>query len=149
MRVKTVDRAYFWDYHKRAEEFFKAMNDEVIFERYNASALLGIHATIALMDSLLLYEKGQRAAEEDHSHSIKHLMKICTAKKLKDTSGTKRFGEIIAKKNHIAYSEHYRADDNTGLSDIRLNVERCFTWAYRNFEQWNNALPKDALHGNL
>lgn len=149
MRAKTIDKVYFGNYHKRAEEFYKAMNEAVVFERYNASALLGIHASIALMDSLLLYEKGKRAAEEDHRQSVRMLEKMCGDKKLGDMSGTRRFGEIIAKKNQIAYSEHYRADDDTVLSDIRLNVERCFNWAYRNFEQWNNALTKDAQHGNL
>ena len=144
MRARTIDKVYFLAYYKRAREFSNAMYDEAVLERYNASALLGIHATIALIDSLLLYESGRRSAEEGHSPAVTLLTRVCAAKKLKDISGTKRFSEIISRKNHIAYSEHYRADCFDLSNEIRMNVERCFNWAYRNFESWNKETERAA-----
>ncbi|MCK4351897.1 hypothetical protein KAW65_00635 [candidate division WOR-3 bacterium] len=133
MKTKGFNRTHFLDYYKRADEFFKAMSDEVNFGRYNASALLGIHASIALTDSLTIYESEKRASDEQHMDAVKLLKSVCNTKGI-SKDGPNRLGKILSKKSFIAYGERFRAMDTEKLKSIRLNVERFFTWAYRNFE---------------
>lgn len=132
MKTKKLDRVYFRNYHYRAEEFFKAMKDEKEFERYNASALLGIHASIALTDSLTIYEKGIRASDQQHIEAVRLLKDVCSEKGIGEV-GPNRLGKVLSKKNFVAYGEHFRAVDTEELKGIRSNVERFFTWVYTNF----------------
>lgn len=133
MKTKEFGRTRFLDYYKRADEFFKAMSDEIVFERYNASALLGIHASIALTDSLTIYESRKRAADEQHTDAVKLLKGICNTKGI-SKDGPNRLGKILSQKNLVAYGSRFRVMDTNELQSIRLNVERFFTWAYKNFE---------------
>ncbi|MDI6735025.1 MAG: hypothetical protein QME42_02330 [bacterium] len=136
MKTKEFDRTRFLDYYKRADEFFEAMSDEIVFERYNASALLGIHASIALTDSLTIYENRKRAADEQHTDAVKLLKGICNTKGISE-DGPNRLGKILSKKNLVAYGSRFRVMDTNESQSIRLNVERFFTWAYKNFEYLN------------
>lgn len=131
-KFRKINKNCYINYHKRAIEFFEAMNDEVEFERYNASALLGIHASIALTDSLAIYESGTRAVDEQHIDAVKLLKGVCNKKGISQ-DGPNRLGKILSKKNFVAYGEYFRAMDTEELKGIRLNVERFFTWAYTNF----------------
>ena len=133
MKTKGFNRTRFLDYYKRADEFFKAMSDEVNFERYNASALLGIHASIAITDSLTICESGERAADEQHRDAVRLLKSVCNTRGISE-DGPNRLGKILSKKNFVAYSEHFRAIDTNELKSIRLNVERFFAWAHKNFK---------------
>lgn len=133
MKTRKFEKNRFLDYCKRAEEFFKAMNDEVEFERYNASALLGIHASIAITDSITIYEGGKRSADEQHMEAVKFLKSICNAKGISE-DGSNRLGKILSEKNFVAYGEHFKPVDDTKLQNIHLNVKRFFEWAYKNFE---------------
>jgi hypothetical protein len=133
MKVRKFDRVRFLNYYKRAEEFYLAMSEEAEFERYNASALLGIHAAIALADSVTIYESGKRVAEEQHMDAVKFLKNICITKRV-SKDGPHRLGQILSRKNPIAYGEHFKTIDTDELKSIRLNVERLFIWAYTNFK---------------
>lgn len=139
MKARKIDRVHFSDYYKRAEEFYKAMKDEEESGRYNASALLGIYASIALTDSLIIYESGKRAADEQHMDAVKLLKSICNTKAISE-GGPKRLGKVLSKKNFVAYGEHFRAIDTDELKSIRLNVQRFFTWAYKNFKHLGKKL---------
>ncbi|MFH1562791.1 MAG: hypothetical protein ABIF11_05170 [Nitrospirota bacterium] len=133
MKIREFEKSRFLDYCNRADEFFKAMNDEIILERYNASALLGIHASIAIADSITIYESGKRSADEQHLEAVKFLKSICNTKGISE-DGSNRLGKILSEKNFVAYGEHFRPMDDTKLQSIRLNVERFFSWAYKNFD---------------
>lgn len=139
MKTMEFDRTRFLDYYKRADEFFEAMSDEIVFERYNASALLGIHASIALTDSLTIYERRRRAGDEQHTDAVKLLKDICNTKGISE-DGPNRLGKILSKKNLVAYGSRFRVMDTSELQSIRLNVERFFTWAYKNFEYLSRKL---------
>ena len=73
------------------------MKDEAVFNRYNASALLGIHASISLTDSLIIFESGSRSSSEDHDDAVKLLKEICNRKGI-DKEGIKKFKKILSKK---------------------------------------------------
>ena len=133
MKTKKFDRSRFLDYYKRADEFFNAMKDEKEFERYYASALLGIHASIALTDSLTIYESGKRATDTQHIDAVKLLNIVCKTRGI-NKDGPNRLGKILSKKNFVAYGKRFRSMDTNELNSIRLNVERLFVWAYKNFD---------------
>jgi len=52
----VLDRTRFVSYRDRAGEFFLGMNDEAELGRFNAAALLGIHAAIALTDAVVAHK---------------------------------------------------------------------------------------------
>jgi hypothetical protein len=119
-------------YRNRADEFFSAMKDEVEFKRYNAAALLGVHAAIALADALTVRESGRRAADERHHDAVKLLKDVSGASRA-EGDGWRRFGDILARKGEVAYAERYTTEDSEMLKSVRLNVERFFLWTQKNF----------------
>jgi hypothetical protein len=108
------------------------MKDEVEFRRYNAAALLGVHAAIALADALTIRQAGKRAADENHHDAIKLLKSLCSTGRV-DGDGPKRLGDILARKSEVAYAERYTSEDSETLKAVRLNVERFFSWVQNNF----------------
>jgi len=144
MRARTLDRTRFVHYRSRADEFFNGMKAEENKERYNASALLGIHAAIALTDTVSLAETGQRAADEQHTEAARLLESICRKKGV-DGDGHNRLRRILSRKNDVAYGEHFTAADSTELKGIRLNVERFFLWAKHHFAYLGGNPPEGGL----
>jgi len=132
MRTRVIDRTRFVSYRDRASEFFLGMNDEAELGRFNAAALLGIHAAIALTDAVVAHKVGRRAADERHDTAVRLLKDVCQTAGV-DPGGAKRLGEIVSRKNHVAYGDRYAAADTDELQRVRRDVERFFTWAYRNF----------------
>jgi hypothetical protein len=134
MKTRDIDREQFLNYYKRAGEFFLAMSNEEKEGRYNAAALLGIHAVISLTDALIIYEQGERSKDEQHEKVVKLLQEVCNKNRIKDDKGVNCLSRILAKKNYVAYDKHFSTDDNNKLKSIRSNVETFFAWAYSNFE---------------
>jgi len=142
MKVRKVDRSFFTDYYKRASEFLQAMRDEADFDRFCASALLGIHASIALTDSLTVYEFELKSVEEQHTRAVGLLNKACQKRRLPDREGLKKLAEVLDKKNRVAYGERYWPIDGPGLRMIQLNVERYFNWVILHFKEWDKELKR-------
>jgi hypothetical protein len=132
MRTRVIDRTRFVGYRDRAGEFFLGMNEEAELGRFNAAALLGIHAAIALSDAVVAHKVGIRSADENHATAVRLLKDVCQVAGV-DSGGAKRLGEIISRKNHVAYSDKYVAADTDEVQRVRRDVERFFTWAYRSF----------------
>jgi hypothetical protein len=142
MSVRRVDRSFFADYYKRAEEFFGGMKDEADLDRFCASALLGIHASIALTDSLTIYECGERSAADQHAKAVDLLKKACQRRRLADREGPNKLTQVLGKKNMVAYGERYWPGDTSTLQMIRLHVDRYFSWAFLHFKEWNKDLKR-------
>ena len=132
MRTRALDRTRFVGYRDRAGEFFLGMNDEAELGRFNAAALLGIHAAIALSDAVVAHKVGSRAADENHAAAVRLLKDVCQTAGV-DPGGAKRLGEIVSLKNRVAYGDRYAAADTDDLQRVRRDVERFFTWTYKNF----------------
>jgi hypothetical protein len=132
VKTRALDRTRFVNYRGRADEFFRGMLDEAWAERYNAAALLGIHAAIALNDAVAIHQVGKRTADDQHLSAVRLLEIVCQGAGI-DSRGAMRLGEIVSGKNDLAYSDRYVATDTDQVQRIRRNVERFFTWAYRNF----------------
>jgi hypothetical protein len=136
MEIKKIDKTFSNNYHKRAMEFFHAMKEEKGNNRHNASALLGIHASIALADSITIHERGERASDRNHKDSIKLITSVCRKLKI-DNKGAKRLSRILHPKSKIAYGRKFDDYESDGIKNILLNVDRLFTWAYENFQFLN------------
>jgi hypothetical protein len=132
MRTRVLDRTRFVNYRGRADEFFKGMKTEETEKRYSASALLGIHAAIALADTVSLAETGLRAADDQHTEAAKLIEGISKKNRL-DGDGHNRLRRILSRKNAVAYGEGFAVGDSDELKAVRLNVERFFLWAKRHF----------------
>ena len=139
MRTRALDRTRFVDYRGRANEFFAGMQSEAERARYNASALLGIHAAIALADAVAVHERGERAADDQHTEAAR-LIETISKKRGLDGDGHNRLRRILSRKNDVAYGEQFGAEDSNELKGVRLNVERFFLWAKRHFAYVNAGL---------
>jgi hypothetical protein len=133
VKTRALDRTRFVNYRGRADEFFHGMQDEAELERFGASALLGVHASIALADALTIHETGKRAADEQHKDAVRLLAWVCSTRNVEE-GGCERLGRILAKKNEVAYSRRYVPADTNELKELRRNVEGFFGWAYKNFK---------------
>ena len=94
MKTRALDRTRFVNYRGRADEFFHGMQDEAELERFGASALLGVHASIALADALTIHETGKRAADEQHKDAVELLAWVCSTKNVEE-GGCGRLGRIL------------------------------------------------------
>ena len=78
----------------------------------------------------------ETAKESDYVFTItKALKDICNDHNIKDRQrNIKRLGDILAKKNKVAYEKGYKRNDTKDLKALRETIERFFSWTYNNFE---------------
>lgn len=144
MKTRALERTRFANYRGRADEFFRGMKAEENEKRFNASALLGIHAAIALADTVSLAETGLRAADDQHTEAAR-LIESISKKRGLDGDGHNRLRRILSRKNDVAYGEQFVAADSTELKGVRLNVERFFLWAKHHFAYLSERPPEGGL----
>ncbi|MGB8477403.1 MAG: hypothetical protein WCE63_01000 [Acidobacteriaceae bacterium] len=98
-----------------------------------SAALLGIHAAISYADALCIGLGDSELSAEDHQKAGRRLQDVLANKKLKDTSGIKRFGELLSKKSAVAYRKN-RINEN----DLKQIVE-----SSQRFSSWVNKIGKE------
>lgn len=135
---------------RRAKDFESSMklctasstSAEVVFlaaglaendENMQSAALLGIHAAISYADALCIGLGDSELSAEDHQKAGRRLQDVLANKKLKDTSGIKRFGELLSKKSAVAYRKN-RINEN----DLKQIVE-----SSQRFSSWVNKIGKE------
>lgn len=144
MRTRSLERIRYRDYRNRAEEFRRAMRDEADFERFNAAALLGIHALVSLTDALTVLVVGRRSASERHADAVTLLREASGLRGVqKSNKAFRRLGDVLSQKNAVAYEERYIATNRGRMENIRVNVEAFFVWAYTSFRDLGKEVGTD------
>lgn len=126
-RRKTVDvepgRA--GEYWKRAEQNRDGMQSELTAKRWDAAALLAIHAAISAADAICIRREGVRNAGE-HGDAVDLLRRtVAEADGLKEN--VTRLDRLLARKSDTEYGD--RLVTEARARDIAKNVERFLDWA--------------------
>ena len=128
-KTKVIERSEYAVYLKKAKEFYQTMYQAEKSENWNAVGLNGVHATISLIDALLVRYSGIRSSEENHMVVV-DLLTSSIGNKIKDIAQKSQTARrIIAKKNTVAY-ENRAFIKSEGL-DIIKQVERFYQWAVK------------------
>ena len=137
VKSKFSDKTNSLGYFGRADEFFNAMKEVSVLEgRKHAACLLGIHASIALTDSITVYVLQERCTGESHLEAASLLKQACE-KERADNHGVRQLEKVLSEKNRIAYGEEFPAADKDRLDNIIIRVERYFRWAFGTLKDWN------------
>lgn len=126
----------------RADSFMRLMklgaDQEIIaqwlgrplVEYEDGTALLAVHAGIALADAVLVSLTGKRSTAENHEETIPTLKKMC-GKHKRNADGISHYEWLVQKKSYFAYGDRrVRSED---VVTARVHVERMATWVYQTF----------------
>lgn len=128
-KTKAVEKSEYAIYLKKAKEFYQTMYQAEKAENWNAVGLNGVHATISLIDAVLVRHSGIRSSEEDHMVVV-DLLTSSVGNKIKDiTQKSQTAKRIIAKKNTVAYEN--RAFIKSEALDMIKQVERFYQWSIK------------------
>lgn len=135
MRTESLEPHEHRVFLARAEEFFQAMNILLdLEERPHAAALLGIHAVIAMNDSINVSVLGKRCRSDQHSDASQLLQESCHQRHLSKHNGLKYFNTVISLKSDIAYGKRFSAKQHSDVNKVLDRTTKFFSWAYQNFD---------------
>lgn len=93
----------------------------------SATALLSVHAAIAMNDALLLGLTGRRSMSTDHIRAVSETERACASKRF-NRHGLRHLRSLLSKKTDISYG-----DDSVSFetaSSLANTSERFQEWAY-------------------
>ena len=123
MKTRNVDKHKYFNYVKKAEEFFDIMNASFAERKFNATVLNAVHCAISSADALIVFYKGVRHAGERHEDVIALLNTLG----LSDIqSKNKQLLDLLRIKNSAEYEEKLMTEANA--SESIKNAERFFKW---------------------
>lgn len=126
-KTRFTDKTDYIIYLKKAKEFYQTMYHAEKAENWNAVGLNGVHATISLIDAILVKYSGIRSSEEEHM-TVVDLLTASIGNKIKDIPQKSQTAKrIIAKKNIVAYEN--RDFIKSEALDMIKQVERFYRWA--------------------
>jgi len=128
-KTRSTERSEYTIYLKKAKEFYQTMYQAEKAENWNAVGLNGVHATISLIDAILVRHSGVRSSEEDHMVVV-DLLTSSIGNKIKDiVQKSQTAKRIIAKKNTVAYEN--RDFIKSEALDMIKQVQRFYQWAIK------------------
>lgn len=127
MNIKTirVERGFYKNYLKRAEECLGAARRSFELKEWNATAISAIHSAIAAADALCVYFLGQRHAGESHGDAVMLFNTIDLAEE-EVKSNARRINRILGIKKMAEYEERliYQSEAENAVKD----AERLFSF---------------------
>jgi len=123
MKTRTVDKAKFRNYLKKADEFFDSMNDSFAKRNFNATVSNAVHCAINSADALTVFYKGIRHAGDGHD-SVLTLLNTLGLDNMQKKN--RQLLNLLHVKNSAEYEEKLMTEKNA-LSSIK-NAERFSTW---------------------
>ncbi len=125
MKTRTVNKAHYKNYLKKAEEFSSAMDSEFSKRNFNSCVLCAIHCGISSADALTVFFKGVRHAGERHEEVIGLINSLDIDRAvLKDK--TRQLASLLSVKNMVEYEE--RLTTESGALTAIKNAERFFSF---------------------
>jgi len=128
MKIKTVrvERSFYGNYLKRAQECFAAAKRSLDLKEWNAATISAIHSAIASADALCVYFLGQRHSGESHADAVM-LFNTIGLKKEELNPNARRISRIMGVKNMAEYEERlvYQSEAESAVKD----AERLFSFA--------------------
>jgi len=125
MKIRTVNKEFYKNYLKKAEEFFSAMDSEFSKRNFNSCVLCAIHCGISAADALTVFFKGIRHAGERHIEVIELIESLDIDKSLLKNKIRQLVG-LLDVKNMVEYEE--RLTTETGALTAVKSAERFFSF---------------------
>jgi len=122
----TVNKEKYKDYWKKAENFFRGMNEASKDGNWDSTALEGIHSAILAADATLIYSKGYKSSSQRH-------LDVATLITTLSLDGAKQAARHLTKILDVKGVVEYSGDEYTeqDARDIVKQVERFRNWVAR------------------
>jgi hypothetical protein len=137
-----MDKLKAFHYRDRAESFMRLMrlgNNSEIIEDYlgerrtdyeDGTALLAVHASIALADAALVLLTGERSTAQNHAEAVSSLRKACSKAHV-EIDGIRHFQWLVSHKDEFAYGD--RRVKSELVAAARDRADKFAAWLYRTF----------------
>lgn len=122
-KTRNVEKTFYANYLKKAEEYFSAMHNEFNKGNFDSCVLCAIHCCISAADALTIFFKGIRHAEERHENAVK-LLSTLTLGNIQNK--IRQFLNVLTAKNAVEYEEKLTTEN--GALTAMQNTERFFNW---------------------
>ncbi len=123
MRVRETDPSEAYNFLAIAKELVLEMKDSLMRERYSATAILAVHATISACDAVTSAKLGQVSKGTNHMDAVKLLRKVETA----DNTQIQQFQNVLSVKSEVEYQGRRPSPREADLLAKQSN--RFVTWA--------------------
>jgi len=116
-KTTDIDKVYYSNYLKRAEECLHAAQNSFATQEWNAATISAIHACIAACDAMCVYFLGKRSSGESHNDAASLFNTIKSGKEV-DTNAN-RLMRILRIKNMAEYEERlvFKSESEKTLKD--------------------------------
>jgi glycine/serine hydroxymethyltransferase len=123
--IIELDKSQYLNYHKKAEEFYKAMLQAEKSEYWNAVGLNAVHCAISISDALLVKFRGIRSISKNHMIVVDIIKQSLNLKDINSKISTLR--RILSKKSLIEYDS--TVFTKSDAQDIMKQTDRLYLWA--------------------
>jgi uncharacterized protein (UPF0332 family) len=118
-KIKTsdIDKAFYTNYLKRAEECFNAAQTSSKNQEWNSATISAIHSCISACDAMCVYFLGKRPAGQSHNDAVTLFSTIDSTDEI--STNANRLSRILGIKNMAEYEERliFRAESEKILKD--------------------------------
>jgi uncharacterized protein (UPF0332 family) len=118
-KIKTsdIDKAFYTNYLKRAEECFNAAQTSSKNQEWNSATISAIHSCISACDAMCVYFLGKRPAGQSHNDAVTLFSTIDSTDEI--STNASRISRILGIKNMAEYEERliFRAESEKILKD--------------------------------
>lgn len=125
MKTRNVNKSFYVNYLKKAEEFYGAAKGEYEKQNWNSCVLNAIHCAISAADALTVAFKGLRHVGERHTEVVNLLQSIEMDQQVLK-SKTRQLLALLDVKNSTEYEEKLTSEN--GANVALKNAERFFLW---------------------
>lgn len=124
LKTSDVDKSFYSNYLKRAEECIHAARNSFTNEGWNAATINAIHSCIAACDAMCVYFLGKRHIGENHGDVVKLFKSIKSGDEEINTNAA-RIVRTIDIKSMAEYEERlvYRSEAERVLKDCERFFE--------------------------
>ena len=130
MKTRKVDKHFYLNYIKKAEDFLRECENAIENKNWNSAVSLAIHSGICAADALCIFSLGERSAGESHEEFTQLINKI----DIKDINiKIRQLSSLIKFKNSAEYSENLM-EEKDALS-AKQNAERLLSWVKTNLQK--------------
>ena len=130
MKTRKIDKHFYLNYLKKAEDFLKECEKAIENKNWNSAVSLAIHSGICAADALCIFNLSERSAGESHEEFTQLMNRI----NIKDIDvKIRQLSNLLSFKNSVEYSEDLM-NEKEALSS-KQNAERLLSWVKDNLKQ--------------
>jgi len=120
MKTRKVDKHFYLNYLKKAEEFLQECENAIKNKNWNSAVSLAIHSGICAGDTLCVFNLGERSAGESHEEFTQLINRM----NIKEINlKIRQLSSLISVKNSVEYSENLMSEERF-LSWVKSNLQK-------------------------